>query len=184
MLIGAGTGEGINNTMKLHVTNFKEAMKTIDKNKWLEAVEIEHDRMIKNQVWTPVCMSKIGKDDKLMTTTWAMKKKANGTFGCRLNARGYEQVGGLHYNVDSTAPPVTNDTTIRIMYGLAVLATWKAYVVDVIGAFLNGQFEAGERLILMIPGSFEDKYGNNQVLQLNYNIRTKADSSGFLGGIR
>jgi hypothetical protein len=28
MLIGAGTGEGIVNTMELHVKKFKEAMKT------------------------------------------------------------------------------------------------------------------------------------------------------------
>jgi hypothetical protein len=54
MLIGAGTGEGIVNTMELHVKNSKEAMKTSDKSKWLEAVEVEHVRMIKNQVWTPV----------------------------------------------------------------------------------------------------------------------------------
>jgi Reverse transcriptase (RNA-dependent DNA polymerase) len=115
--------------------------------------------MINNQVWTPVGKSTIGKDAKLMTNAWAMKKKASETFKARLNARGYEQVGELHFNVDSTAAPVTNDTTIWIMYGLAVLSNWKAYVVDVQGAFLYGRFEVGERLFLKIPEGFEDKYG-------------------------
>jgi Reverse transcriptase (RNA-dependent DNA polymerase) len=146
----------------------------------VRSVEVEHERMIKNQVWTPVCKSTIGKEDKLMTTTLAVKKKANGTYKARLNARGYEHVGGLHYNVDSTAAPVTNDTKIRIMYGLAVLATWKAYVVDVQGVSLNGHFEAWERLFLKILEGFEDKYGAETQ---SYDIWTKAGTSGFLDGI-
>ena len=46
---------------------------------------------------------------------WAMKKKANGTFIARLNARGYEQVEGEHYNAYNIAAPVTSDVTSTIM---------------------------------------------------------------------
>jgi hypothetical protein len=50
----------------------------------------------------------------------------------------------MHYDADSLAAPITNDTTIRVAYVLAGLAGWKSYVVDVQGVFLIGRFEAGE----------------------------------------
>ena len=99
-----------------------------------------------------------------------MKKKANGRYRARLNARGYEHVEGVYFNIDFTAAPVTNDTTIKVVYLLAALAKWKTYVIDVQGAFLNGRFEAGERLFLKIPEGLEHKYNSNQVLRLNCTI--------------
>jgi hypothetical protein len=44
-----------------------------------------------------------------------MKKKANGVHRARLNARGYEQVDGKHYNENSRFAPVVNDATIHIV---------------------------------------------------------------------
>jgi len=42
------------------------------------------------KIWKPL-------ESKLVPgrSTWAMKKKANGTFRARLNARGFEQVDGV-----------------------------------------------------------------------------------------
>jgi hypothetical protein len=62
------------------------------------------------------------------------------------------------------------------MYTLTTLTNWKAYVVDVQGAFLNGQFQEEETLCLKVPEGFEDKYDkNSQVLNhsplgLNVNL--------------
>jgi hypothetical protein len=64
-------------------------------------------------------------------------------------------VEGLHYDSSSTAAPVTNDPTICIIYILAVLAGWKACVVDVQGAFLNGILNIDEKLYLEIPDGFK-----------------------------
>jgi glutamine synthetase type III len=72
----------------------------------------------------------------VLTTTWVMKKKPNGSCRARINARGFEQWDGLHYDSSSTSSPVTNDTTIRVIFTLAMLARWKGYVIDVKGAFL------------------------------------------------
>jgi len=52
---------------------------------------------------------------KVFTSTWAMKKKANGTHGARFAARGFEQIKGIHYDGASIAAPVTNNTSIRII---------------------------------------------------------------------
>jgi len=44
--------------------------------------------MIKVGVWEAVPRNKVPKDAKVISTTWAMKKKSNGTFRARVNAWG------------------------------------------------------------------------------------------------
>ena len=41
---------------------------------------------------------------------------ARRTFRARLTAQHYEQVDGEHYGKDTTAAPVVNEATIRILY--------------------------------------------------------------------
>jgi Reverse transcriptase (RNA-dependent DNA polymerase) len=126
--------------------------------------------MVNSNVWTAVDKDTLDTQAKILTTTWAMKKKTSGKFRARMNARGFEQVDRIHYNSTHTAAPITNDTTIRIMYTLAAMAKWSAYVVDINGAFLNGRFEKGETLYLKIPEGFEKYYKLLQVLKLNRTI--------------
>jgi hypothetical protein len=99
-----------------------------------------------------------------------MKKKANGKFRARLNARGFEQVDGTHYDEDTKAAPVTNETTIRIVLILMAMANWCAHVLDVQGAFLNGRFEDGEELYMQVPEGFVNYYSGNVVLKLKRTI--------------
>ena len=57
---------------------------------WLPAVKEEHDRMVKHKVWKPVKKSEVPVRSKGLTSTWAMKKKSNGTYRARINERSYE----------------------------------------------------------------------------------------------
>eukprot|EP00979_Chaetoceros_neogracilis_P016407 scaffold7985_cov123-Chaetoceros_neogracile.AAC.1 len=89
-----------------------------------------------------------------------MKKKANGTYRARLNARGYEQVEGLHYDAANIAAPVTNEMSIRIVMVLALMAAWTAQIIDVKGAFLHGEFDENfEKVYLRPPKGFQHIYG-------------------------
>ena len=83
-----------------------------------------------------------------------------------MNARGFEQIDGLHYNEDNKAAPVVNDVTIRIVLILIVLAAWWAELLDVKGAFLNGRFQHGEKLYMHVPKGFEKFYPPNVLLLL------------------
>ena len=79
------------------------------------------------------------KGAKVLTTTWAMKLKSNGTRRGRLNARGYEQVDGSHYASDSIATPVINPITVQIILILyCTNPTWISAIIDVEGTFLQG----------------------------------------------
>jgi hypothetical protein len=72
-----------------------------------------------------------------------MKKKLNGTYRARLNARGFKQVAGKHYDATAIAAPVTSDTTIHIVLMLLLMANWYGELLDVEGAFPHGEFEEG-----------------------------------------
>jgi hypothetical protein len=55
-------------------------MKGPDKQKWENAVFEEHDRMVKFQVWRAVPKKDVPRNTRVMSSTWAMKKKSNGTY--------------------------------------------------------------------------------------------------------
>jgi hypothetical protein len=153
--VGAGLGGGFQSTKELHVMKYKQAMKTKDKDMWTEAVFEEHDRMVKRQVWRAELKKDVPKGAKILTSTWAMKKKASGRYRARLNARGYEQVDGQHFDSTKKSSPVTNDATIRIVMILTIIFGWTAGLIDVQGAFLCGNFKDGEEIYIEVPEGFE-----------------------------
>jgi hypothetical protein len=49
-----------------------------EKDEWQKAVDEEHQRMVDHEVFEVVTRKGIPKDAKVLTSTWAMKKKASG----------------------------------------------------------------------------------------------------------
>ena len=123
--------------------------------------------MIDNDVWLPVKLSKVTKGAKVLTSTWACKLKSNGTKRARINGRGYEQIDGVHYDSTSIHAPVTNETSVRIVMVLALVAGWIGRINDVKGAFLKGSLdEESEQMYMKVPQGFENYYDNDVVLML------------------
>jgi hypothetical protein len=164
--VGAGIGGGFSNTQELHVLKYKQAMKTEEKEHWEKAVLEEHQRMEKHKVFQAVTRDELPVGATVLTSTWAMKKKANGTYRARLNARGYEQIDGEHYDENTKAAPVVNEATIRIVLILMVMAGWYCELLDVKGAFLHGEFDKGQKIYMKVPEGFEKYYAWNVVLLL------------------
>ena len=139
--VGAALGGGFGTTDELRPMKYNEAMATKDKSEWLKAVKEEFERMQDHQVFKLVKQAEVPPGAKVLTSTWAMKKKSNGKFRARLNGRGYEQIDGEHYDKDSIASPTINIVTVRIMMVLMLLMRGYAHLVDVNGAFLLGNWE-------------------------------------------
>ena len=130
-MLGVGGG-GLEKTTKLKVVNFKEAMKGNNKKDWIKEVANEKSCFNRFNALTAVKKKDLPKGAKIMTSTWAMKQKANGKLCGELNARGYEQIEGKHYFKYDLAAPVTNATLVRIVLVLmAMNAAWIAEVIDV-----------------------------------------------------
>ena len=96
-----------------------------------------------------------------------MKKKSNGTYQARLNARGYEQAEGLHYNAANIVLLVTNDMCIRVFMVVSMMAGHIAKIVDMKGAFLHGEFdEVEETMYMVVREGFEGIYQINMELMM------------------
>ena len=78
-----------------------------------------------------------------LAITWACKKNSNSTYHGKLNARGFEQIAGRHFDPTSIDAPLSNDTTIRIVLVLMLLANCMPRIYDVNGAFLMEKVEDG-----------------------------------------
>ena len=168
--VGAGIGGGFENTAELIPMKYNEAMAGPDREGWIKAVEDEHNRMLHHKVWTPVKRSDVPRGTKIITTTWAMKKKANGTLRARINARGYEQIEGIHYQKKSVAAPTVHSMSINITFILIATGRLCTDLNDVQGAFLNGMFSNGEKIYMEVPQGFEKYYDDDEVLLLTKTI--------------
>ena len=170
-LVGAGIGGGFSHTSELKVMNYKQAMAGKDADEWKVEIANEKKRFDRFNAFTPVKRSELPDYENVLTTTWACKLKANGVRRGRLNARGYEQREGVHYNESNIAAPVTNACSCRIALTLmASNPNWIAEIVDVEGAFLQGEFVDGEILYMEVPAGFHEYYDNDVVLRMNVPI--------------
>jgi len=78
-LVGATGHNYGGNTADLNVMNYAQAMKSVDEKEWVKAVKIEHDKMVKYNVTEVVHPKDVPGTTELFTSTWAMKKWADGT---------------------------------------------------------------------------------------------------------
>ena len=131
---------------------------------WQAEVENEYQRMVANKVFEVVLRNDLQAGTKIIDSVWAMKKKSNGTLRGRMNARGFKQVEGQHYDGTTISSPVTNSATTRIVLTLMIMANMLAHVVDVKGAFLHGEFEDREIIHMKIPQGFEKHFPEGSVL--------------------
>ena len=166
LCVGAGIGGGFLNTTELHVMTYDQAMNQPDWENWVKSVDKEHGRMTTNQVFRPMHIKDIPEWATVLTTTWAMKKKANGTYRARMVARGFEQIDGEHYDQNDTSSPVVSEITIRVVLVLMLMAGYYAEVIDVCGAFLLGSFDPQHKMWIEVPQGFEKFYPPGTVLLL------------------
>jgi hypothetical protein len=93
---------------------FKETMAGLERNEWFKAVEEEYQHMVKYKVFKEVEKSYVPKDTNILSSTWAMKEKAIRVRQARINASGYEQIDGEHYDSTIIPSPVVNLASVFI----------------------------------------------------------------------
>jgi hypothetical protein len=113
--VGAGLGGSFVNTMELHPMKCDQAMAGPDAAEWAKAVDKEHDRMVNAHVFKATPLSEVPDGATVLTETWAMKKKLNGTFCARVTARGFEQIDGENFDSSEIVAPVVSEITIYVV---------------------------------------------------------------------
>ena len=99
-------------------------MNTPDKPYWQDAVETEHKKFVQNCVQEPRDKNTLPPDAKIISSTWAMKKKSDGTCHARLNEKVFEQQYSVNYTKDDVLETLVNGITIWIVLILFIMAAW------------------------------------------------------------
>ena len=117
----------VSDTNKDDPLTYRDAMEDSDKEKWLNAMDLEMESMYSNFVWT---LGDPPKNVKLIGCKWIFKKKrgADGkveTFKARLVAKGYTQKEGVDY--EETFSPVAMLKSIRILLSIAACMDYEIW---------------------------------------------------------
>ena len=90
--MGAGIGGGFENTEELKPMKYKEAISGPDGKSWKVEILNEYKRMVDNKVFEAVNRKDLPPGTKIIDSTWACKKKSNGTLRARIVAQGFRHV--------------------------------------------------------------------------------------------
>ena len=135
-------------------------MKLKQQKEWDAAVKVEHDKMKKYNVFRVVNRNNLPPGTKLFDSTWAMKKKPDGTYRARNAIRGFMQQDGKHFDSHDKSSPVVSTVGVRIAMVLNLVGAFYQHLVDVEGAFLNGEFQELDKhkLYVKIPIAYQKRY--------------------------
>ncbi|KAJ0523146.1 putative RNA-directed DNA polymerase [Helianthus annuus] len=131
--------------------------------KWVEAMNLEMEALLKNQTWELVELP-VGRKPIGCKWVYRIKYKSNGEierYKARLVAKGYNQREGIDFG--ETFSPVVKMVTIRCVLSLAVQNGWTLYQLDINNAFLYGSIT--ENVYMTLPEGYYDK-NNTKVCKL------------------
>ena len=122
--------------------SYQEAIASVNKSKWKDAMEAEMRSLEHNDVWELV---ELPKGCKVVGSKWVFKVKVDSDgrverYKARLVAQGLTQQKGADY--DETFSPVVRMESLRTVVCLAVRNGLSLHQLDVTTAFLNGKLEA------------------------------------------
>lgn len=145
--------------------SLSEAMKSNEKELWLQAIDEELESLKQNDTWVLV---ERPKNVQVLQNRWVLRQKSasngNTRFKARLVAKGYSQRSGIDYK--ETFSPVARYDTIRTLLALAAAEKMQLAQFDIKTAFLNGILE--EVVYLEQPEGFED--GTDRVCLLKRSL--------------
>ncbi|KAJ0596006.1 putative RNA-directed DNA polymerase [Helianthus annuus] len=141
-------------------SSYKEASRD---PKWVEAMNLEMEALLKNQTWELVELP-VGRKPIGCKWVYRIKYKSNGEierYKARLVAKGYNQREGIDFG--ETFSPVVKMVSIRCVLSLAVQNGWTLYQLDINNAFLYGSIS--ENVYMTLPEGYYDE-NNTKVCKL------------------
>ncbi|MBW0587087.1 hypothetical protein O181_126802 [Austropuccinia psidii MF-1] len=130
-------------------STYKSALKSKNKDQWLEAINKELPNMNHLKVWEIIDLKE---DYKLIGTTWIFRLKTNHLneiteYKARLCAQGFSQIQGSDY--EKTFAPTGRLNSLRTLIAFACKNSLQFHQIDVKSAFLNADLP--ETVYLAIP---------------------------------
>lgn len=148
---------------------FDEAMSDPDREKWMEAAQIEIDALNREGTWVEVPMSEA--KSKIIPQTWAFKRKRTPDgevkkHKARTCVRGdLEEPSG---NPDDNFSPVVSWSSVRMFLILSTILGWKTISIDYSSAFVQARLK--EPVWVHLPRGFKSSKGPNTCLRLEKSL--------------
>ena len=127
--------------------SYKEAISSVYKEKWLESMKIEYNKLNNNNTWELVPLPQ---GARVLKTRWVYKLKnpknsldldsEEVEFKSRFVAKGFEQLYGLDYL--ETYAAVIKQMAWKLVFAIAILNNWLIYKIDMISAFTQGDIDS------------------------------------------
>ena len=139
-----------------------QVMSSSNKDRWLEAIQVEYDALVKNGTWK---LAPLPQGKKPLGGRWVLKIKRNENgeiekFKARYVAKGYGQVYGSDYC--ETFAPTAKLTTVRMCLALAAHSGVTVFQIDVKSAYLNATLV--EDIYLEQPELYQQEGQNGEKL--------------------
>lgn len=144
--------------------NFREAMRSPDRDAWLEASSVEYQQLIDTDT---IRLVDLPPGRKAIGCTWVfrVKRDADGNlvkYKARLVAQGFSQIPGVDFHDITAYTP--RFASIRTLLALAAEFDLDLRHVDIKGAFLQGDLE--EEIYMRQPEGFVKKGEEGKVCKL------------------
>ena len=85
-------------------------MASDERDEWKEAINKEWNQLDR-RVWKYVDRDQVPVGTTMLDSVWVLKKKSNGKKKARLNARGFKQVEGKHYDSSNISSPTVSEVS-------------------------------------------------------------------------
>jgi hypothetical protein len=118
-------------------TNFNQALRTKEAEKWKIAINDELNNMYNNKVMEIV--DKIPTNANIIDTKWVFTTKDNNTKKARLVAKGFQQIPGQDF-VETYSPTVQADS-LRLTVAIAANLNWNLKQLDIKAAYQDAKFD-------------------------------------------
>jgi hypothetical protein len=148
--------------------NYKEAMNSVQRQEWLDAMRLEYQSLQDNKTWSLVARPP-GRKILTCRWVWAIKYDAHGDidrYKARLVIRGFLQQYGIDYN--EIFAPVIRMEVLRLLLTIAALLDFEIHQMDVKTAFLNGFLD--EDIYMAQPEGFEEPGKEHLVCKLHKSL--------------
>jgi hypothetical protein len=151
---------------------YAEALRGPDCHAWTKAMRNEIENFLDRKVWTPTKLWKLRQGQRPIKVKWVFKKKNEQDGSIRYKGRivvkGYVQIPGIDFT--HTHSPVAQDSSIKIVLGIALMKGWGVEMIDIEAAFLEADLD--EDIYIEWPeglaefGYFTNEEMENECLKL------------------
>ena len=147
-------------------TNYAEAVKGEDAEKWKHAMDEEMNSLKSNNTFT---VTELPKEKTVVGEKWVYTVKGNPenpVYKARFVAKGYSQIAGVDFS--ETFSPTARMESIRMLVQVAIQKDWSLHQMDVKGAYLHAPIECD--VYVQQPQGYKQSAITNLVWKLNKSL--------------